>query len=243
MLKKFKQNKFMLLFGATFLFAGTVLFAAGLLMYMSNQNFKKSAVQTESVITDINRYRNYNNTDSSGKYTYEVSVAFTVDGVVYEGLINEWNSGMYIGQKITVFYNPDDPWDFRTDSSLISFIFIPLGLLCMLIGAIALILMIRKNAAKKNIMESGMRVMADITDIINANVKLDNRYGKHIICEWTDEATGTIYRYKSDVIWSNPATIIERQNITQLPVYFDRNNEKNYYVDTSQILKNIKDLT
>lgn len=243
MIKKQKLNKSMLLFYGIFLFIGVVLFAIGVLIYISNQNFKRSAVQTKSVITDINRYRDYSTTNSGDRYNYEVYVSFTVDDVIYEGILNEWNSGMYVGQSITIYYNPNNPLDFRKDSSLILFIFIPIGLLFILIGAVSLIMMIRRNSNKNKLIESGFRVMADITDIINSNIELNNRKGKHIICERIDEVSGAIYRYKSDVIWSDPSKIIEWKNITKLPVYIDKNNKKNYYVDISQLDENIEDYT
>lgn len=150
---------------------------------------------------------------------------------------------MYVGKKITVYYNPVNPWDFHTGNMLPVLISLPLGTVFMLVGGIGIIIIFHRHAAKIALLKTGKKVMAEIADIINSNISVNNNYGKYIVCERRDPLTGTLYRYKSDVIWFNPAVIIEQQNITHLPVFLDQKNEKNYYVDMSGLLDSLRDLT
>ena len=63
-----------------------------------------------------------------------------VDGEVLEKNINEYNSSMYEGKEIEVYYDPDDPSDVRTDSKVFEYIFLGIGGSFAVIGAVFLII-------------------------------------------------------------------------------------------------------
>lgn len=237
--QKPKLNNRVLLVFVVFLFVGTCLFVVGFFSNARNMSYQRKFVKTEATITDISNYRRSVNESDA----HDVYVAFTVKGKRYEGRISGWDSGMYIGKKITVFYNPQNPWEFHHDSSLMWVIFMLLGFSFMLGGAIPIIVMMRKHTGKKALLKKGKKVMAEITDIIDSSYTFNSSYGKHIVCERLDPLTGMYYRYKSDVIWFNPESMIKQLNITQLPVFLDQKNEKNYYVDMSKLFERVKDFT
>lgn len=237
---KFNASTLVLLIvAAIFLLIGINFFSIGTAIQVKNWNFKKTAVQTEGTITDIIRYRS--NSDDS--YSHEVYVSFTVRGVEFEGRINEWNSGMYKGQPITIYYDPDNPWNFQTDTSTALWILIAIGFVFLVVAIVAIIKLFFNNAGRKKLLTDGRRIYAEITDVVLANVQINNRYCKVIICEYTDEMTQTTYRFKSEAIKGDPARIIQQRNITQLPVYWDRHNIKRYYVDISSLENHVVDLS
>lgn len=123
-----------------FLIVGIFSFACGLELHISHQDFKKTAAQTEGIVIDIKKYPN-----PSDSYDVDVIVAFTVNGVEYQGPIDESGSHMYVGRPLTVFYNPDNPRGFRTYNPLFSTVLILVGLLFLLIASTPLIMSLLKH--------------------------------------------------------------------------------------------------
>jgi len=105
-----KQKKKISLY---FIFAvvGIALIVAGTVWLVQSENFKKKAVQTEATITEIETYE-----DSDGETQYNVLVEFYADDVKVEGDLGLHVSGMKKGQTVKIFYNPDDPNDFKSAS-------------------------------------------------------------------------------------------------------------------------------
>jgi hypothetical protein len=46
---------------------------------------------------------------------------------------------------------------------------------------------------------------------------------------------GKLYTFKSEYFWQDVTPILQRYNITTIPVYINPNNYKEYVVDISQI--------
>lgn len=62
--------------------------------------------------------------------------------------------------------------------------------------------------------------------------------GKHpykVVCRWIDPGNAKEYQFTSKNLWPNPEDIITEKNITEFPVYIDKNNKDIYFVDTSII--------
>ncbi|WP_310602392.1 DUF3592 domain-containing protein [Anaerosporobacter sp.] len=139
-----KKNNGWLIGCCVFLLVGIIFAAIGIGVYISNENFKSKAIKTESVISEIRERK-----DSDGKTVHDVYVSFHVRGKEYGGRIGEYSSSMYEGQELIVYYNSDNPADFRRcnivfplASGLFGFVFIG-------IGAIPIIFSIRKNKVRK----------------------------------------------------------------------------------------------
>lgn len=82
--------------------------------------------QTEAVITHIERdLTNDTNT---------VFVTYTVGSETYTGVSDVYDSSFVKGQRITVYYDPDDPTKMIGDSSKLAVFTIILGSVCLLIS-------------------------------------------------------------------------------------------------------------
>lgn len=90
---------------------GVALIITGSVLLTRAESFKKNAVETEATITKIESYE-----DSDGDTQYNVLVEFYVDDTKLEGSLGYHASGMKKGQTIQIFYNPDDPHDFKSAS-------------------------------------------------------------------------------------------------------------------------------
>ena len=94
-----------------FAIIGVALIVAGIICLAKSENFKKNAVETEATITEIEMYE-----DSDGDTQYKVLVEFRADDEKIEGSLGYHVSGMKKGQTVQIFYNPNDPHDFKSAS-------------------------------------------------------------------------------------------------------------------------------
>lgn len=85
--------------------------------------------QTEAVVTSSER----STSDDSGNYTYNTSYEFEVDGVMYEASVNDYTEYAK-GDKITVYYDPNDPSTTITSQGEMGF----LGCIGVLFGLFAI---------------------------------------------------------------------------------------------------------
>ena len=106
-----------------FAIIGLALIVAGIVCLVKSENFKKNAVETEATITEIEIYE-----DSDGDTQYNVLVEFRADDEKIEGSLGYHVSGMKKGQTVQIFYNPNDPHDFKSASEDI-WLFVVLSLI------------------------------------------------------------------------------------------------------------------
>lgn len=91
---------------------GVALIITGTVWLAISENFKKNAVQTEAIITKIEKYK-----DSDGEDSYDVFVEFYTDDEKIEGSLGYHSNGMSEGDIVTVFYDPDNPNKFQNSSN------------------------------------------------------------------------------------------------------------------------------
>ncbi len=120
-----------------FAIIGVALIAAGIICLAKSENFKKTAVETEATITEIEMYE-----DSDGDTQYKVLVEFQADDEKIEGSLGYHVSGMKKGQTVQIFYNPNDPHDFKSASEdiWIFAVLIVLGVPFLLFGFLPVIM-------------------------------------------------------------------------------------------------------
>lgn len=120
-----------------FAIIGVALIAAGIICLAKSENFKKTAVETEATITEIEMYE-----DSDGDTQYNVLVEFQADDEKIEGSLGYHVSGMKKGQTVQIFYNPNDPHDFKSASEdiWIFAVLIVLGVPFLLFGFLPVIM-------------------------------------------------------------------------------------------------------
>ncbi len=120
-----------------FAIIGVALIMAGIICLAKSENFKKTAVETEATITEIEIYE-----DSDGDTQYNVLVEFRADDEKIEGSLGYHVSGMKKGQTVQIFYNPNDPHDFKSASEdiWIFAVLIVLGVPFLLFGFLPVIM-------------------------------------------------------------------------------------------------------
>lgn len=124
-----------LIFFLVFFGVGLVVTIVGIFVGKSAYSFRKTAVEVEASITNIQRYYDR----STDKYHHNVFVDYEFEGENYKDVpLGFYSSNMRIGKKITILCNPDDPYeiDSKGGGLLASVIMIPLGILFMIIGVL-----------------------------------------------------------------------------------------------------------
>ncbi len=131
--KQMKTINIFLFIGFLFFIIGIIFFAVGSSILISGNSFMKNAEKTTAEISEIDSYYSGSSRLGSKKH-YNVTVEYVVDGEVYERTLNEYNSGMYEGKEIEIYYNPDNPSEIKTGPKILEIIFMGIGGLFAVIG-------------------------------------------------------------------------------------------------------------
>lgn len=229
---KIKKGKTVFtIIGAIFFIIGMILVVIGGISWARTSAFMNSAQKTKAEIISISAdsYRR----NGKNHTHYDVWIEYTVDGEVLEKNINEYNSSMYEGKEIEVYYDPDDPSDVRTDSKVFEYIFLGIGGSFAVIGAVFLIINIIIGRRIKILKKSGDKLSGTITNVtMNYNMTINNRHSYKAECEVINPYDGETYLYSSENITDDISGLIGMR----ATVYVDRNNKKKYYVDIYELL-------
>lgn len=265
------------------LFAGALIvtgFAININVYQKNkiasELLENHLMEHTATVSKFDTYYKINSDydfDSPGYKTLWCKryVDYTVNGVEYKQILlpddieyrvildahdTVQYSSCYIGQEITIFYDPNFPEQIFSGHPLLpQFIMLTvIGNILIVFGFCALPFFaifsaIKKNAKLKNVSyrEKSLHKMKKLTEhgeLVNAQfegiVSLDNPKGGAnlymIICKWTDTYSKTDLVFKSEYVTYNPEPIIKAKGITSFPVYIDRDNPKKYYVSLENLL-------
>lgn len=225
-----------------FTILGIVFFSLGIIFVIiggstlaKNVSFMSSARKTEAEIISItaDSYRKNGKNHTS----YDVWIEYTADGETIEKQINEYNMNMYEGGIIDVYYDPDNPSDVRTDSNVFQYIFLGIGSIFAVMGAIFLIIVIVSGQRVKNLKNSGDKLSGTITAVKrNYSITINNCHPFKAECEVINPYDGETYLYSSQNI---PEDITGFIGMT-VTVYVDRNNKRKYYVDIPELMERDK---
>jgi hypothetical protein len=225
-----------------FALVGFGLLLGSVAVHINNANFAKDAKEAIATITRIETYH-----DSDGDTRHNVFVEFEVSGKKYSGKLGYYSSGMREGGTTIVLYNSDNPQKFRSKSgNALGFTIMAIfGIVFFLIGFIPLYNQSKRNKKKDFLMLNGEKVLANITDIVKGNVRVNDRPCFNIICEYNNKADGTTYLFKSENIWVHIPRFDGNKTYPQIAVYVDDSEWKKYYVDVDSWLNelNVVDLT
>lgn len=121
-----------------FIPVGIILLVFGVILFVINSK-NQNYIEIESTITSVEISEN-DYTDADGNYvdaTYKVKVKYTVDGKEYEEELDGL-SKKNEGDKMKIFYNPDNPKEItQTKSMLIPIVVTLLGLASLVGGIIS----------------------------------------------------------------------------------------------------------
>ncbi len=156
------QSKTYRFVGAIFTILGISFVVIAVVFGISNSRFFGSAIKTRAVIDSIYSYQEYDDLDNRWETRYDVYVSYTTDdGEYISGAdLGYYTSGMREGKKLTVYYDPDNPYDVRSrgGSTLGIALFGFVGVLFTVVGIILLVMASRK------------RLNGGINDVYSGNI-------------------------------------------------------------------------
>lgn len=127
--------------GVSFLIAGIVVYAKG-------RKYQADGIKTSAYIESID-VKMTNHKDNRGKYKEEhtVYVSYEADGQNYYGELNAYTSNMHEGDRVSIYYMPDDPTDFVYVGSLnvMGIVFAIIGLVSIVVYIILVIVLREKK--------------------------------------------------------------------------------------------------
>lgn len=220
-----------ILFGI-FAIIGALIIFGGFKVQESNTEFLEIAQTTMAEITDIDVYH-----DSDGDSNHTVYVEFNVENKEYSGILNEYNSGMYIGKEVTVYYDPQNPNNFKSSGSKYAgYLVSGFGLIFFLVGAIPLGVMAKKSNNSKKLKETGTLIEAEIDSVyLNRNYTVNGRHPYRLSAHAQLPNSEKIYTFESENVWGNLQAVIDTHKIEKVNVYIDLDNPKKYCVDLDEI--------
>ena len=115
---------------------------------------------------------------------------------------------------------------------ILPIIFGSMGIIWLLVGGGFLIFVGAKDKKKKDLMQNGNMVYAEVTGGSEVfNVEVNGRHPWKLECKYEDPFSGEIYLYSSRNMFVDPYPYIGQQ----IAVYVDRNDPSKYYVDIQSL--------
>lgn len=209
-----------------------VFLVIGVIAFGSSLYFRINAKETTALVTDVQ-----NTVNSDGDERKVVHVKYSVDGKEYNETIN-YISGVMVGESASILYDPNDPDQVRNKAEIFQIsIFPAMGILFLGAGLFVSKKLKSSGNKIKELTEKGIKREAVIEDIvIDENFSYNDRHPYIINCRMTDDE-GKVSLISSTYLQRDPQPIIDSHQITSLPVYVDKNDPTNYYIDTDQISK------
>lgn len=218
---------------------GAIFLIVGMIICLPMLN-RENKIETTGVITGISTYRY-----GKGNSTYHILVSYKVNGEEYESNLKGYSSDFYEGKEIEIYYDKNNPAQIGSNTlDLIMLIFPGIGLVFILVGGIGIGRKINRKRITKKLKENGEKIYATYIETrINRAYSVNKRYPYNIICEWNNLEDNQKYLLKSENIWIDPENIIEEKQIKTFPVYRNPKKRKQYYVDITEVTKDVIDLT
>ena len=229
--KKFKRVE-KLLFGIFALF-GLIFILVGIFFTVRNFKDNPNKCYTDATIVDL-----YEGEDNS--YT---RVKYEVDGKVYEDKINYYSDTYKIGKTITVYYYLDDVSNVYSKASDYFESIFPsaFGLVFFLIGAIGLIVKIKRTKLNEYLKDNGNSINAEFVCVkLNKSYSVNGVNPYRIECKYFNWMDNITYSFLSENIWEDPTQIINDFNIRFFKVYIKDENYKKYYLDIDEVFNKIE---
>ncbi|MBR3824066.1 MAG: DUF3592 domain-containing protein [Lachnospiraceae bacterium] len=228
-----KKNFYPILFGI-FGIVGVILIVSSILVFAAGKKFDETAVEITGTISYIDSYW-----DSDGDRHYQVYVDYDFQGHEFTDIrLGTYTSSMYEGKEITLKVDPENPGKVKTPHSymIAGIILAVLGVIFALIGIISAVIGIKKSAKKKELLQQGRYICAVVERVdMNYNYYVNGRHPYVIYCNYQDEYSGVLYRFKSDNMWTDPYPFLQQGS--NVRVYVDGQDYSKYYVDVEGSLQ------
>ena len=105
----------------------------------------------------------------------------------------------------------------------------------LLLGGGGLVYLAVRRSRHEELLASGVRIQAEITDVYpDASMTVNGRHPYRIACQYRDEGTKTIYTFRSEPLLFDPGAYLEGRRTVDVCV--DRDRFDRYVVDVSELL-------
>lgn len=242
MRKKIKKWNFNLLTGTIIGITGAIFLAVGLIFSIPAFTHNDQKVFTEGTITKIITE------EEDGETSHTVYIEYFIDNTPYVSILNSYSSFFYEGKKLEIYYQKDNVYQIgyrKMDYILLIFPVTGFILLCITFGII--IRQQRKKRQIKSLKESGECIVATIKTVKeNYHYSINGRHPSYIESFYQDPFDHQKYTFKSELIFDYPhhiEEILQKYNIQEVPVYWQRDDKKNYYVDITDIIERLNEST
>ncbi|MDE7252062.1 MAG: DUF3592 domain-containing protein [Acetatifactor sp.] len=239
-MKKNINEKVLLFVPTVFLIAGVCMFIWGFCWLISTFQFKATAVKVPGEITRMDSAY-----DDDGDEHYSVFVSYEYNGKKYEDIrINSYSSSMYMGKKMSLYCDPENPGHVEVGSMLFfpSVFLLIMGAAFALIGGGVTIRTMVVSFQRKRINEQGISIYATVEEIVyDTSVAVNGRHPYTIICTYRDDYKDITYRFKSENLWFDPSPVLPVESTIEVKV--DANDYSKYYVNVEEATKRIVDYT
>lgn len=225
---KFKNaNSVFTIVGIIFSVIGIIFLALGIITLVNHESFMNNAVQTEAEIIRVESGYDENRTER------DIWVSYEVNGRIFKENLGYYTSGMSEGDKISVYYNPENPSELSSSSVIPELIFVVIGGVFAIFGLVFIGVTILSVNRRKKLMQTGDKLTGIITDVVvNNAVRINGHHPFKAECEIINPFDGEKYLYSSENVTFNISELIG----SEVTVYVDRNNKKRSYVDIFELI-------
>lgn len=229
-----KKDRFLYIFFGIFGVVGVILIIASICVTVSGMKFNETAVEITGTIANIESYR-----DPDGDRHYQVYVDYDYQGQEFTDVpLHTYSSNMYEGKEIALKVDPENPGKVKTlhSNMIIGIILVGMGAIFALVGIIPIVIGIRKAAKKKELMQQGRYIYATVERVdLNYNYAVNGSHPFVVYCNYQDEYSGVLYKFKSDNIWTDPYPILQQGS--QIRVFVNGTDYSQYHVDVEGSLQ------
>lgn len=228
MVEKLKQRKiklvvcliFMLVFGAVYFIMGAVV--------RDQKKFLKNALPIEAEITSIEK--EVKKDGGERKISHSTYVTYIVDGKVYSNVpLGYYNSNMYEGKRITVYYDPQNPGriESREGHKILNVIY-RIGQIVLGAVTVIMLLLLFLPEKRSRLMKIGTRYDAEVVSVFeNRSIRVNGRHPYQVDCRVHDPYSGEVMLFRSHNVYQD----LYQYNLKVVPVYVNPKKKKSYYVD------------
>ena len=208
---------------------GIILFLIVIYFTITDYIQQTNSVTYNATITALN-YQNNN---------YIAQIKYSVEGKNYEKTIKIKEKNVTVNDLYTIKYNKNNPNILVSNNHILYIaITIPLNIILIKCGAAYLIEKRKQTKQIINLKNNGILIYANIDEIFinNKTYKIKGKYPYKIRLKYLNPQDNQIYSFDSTEFYEDIPNLIKEKNLNTLPVYIDRTNTSNYYVDLSSII-------
>lgn len=150
-----------------------------------------------------------------------------------EGKISASPSPYEVGERVRVFYFPNEPADALIDTFIerwfVALLFGGFATVFLLVGGVMFRVGRRRTRRWKRLLQDGQRIQGRVASIVqNKNVKINGKHPWRVLVDWQD-AKGVAHRDHSEMLQKDPSARLKHGD--PVTVIADRDDPAIYWID------------